>query len=257
MALQFIAGSGDETFAWYRGPFSPVVPQALPKVGQTGTPVAQATSADALMIYLAEQGVFDMSYAAAWNIGRSLALADAHFAQAINRYVHGARSAVATVAQRLALPHFAGDEDPRALLAADATRRHFAGRGGGLAQRWTDALGPGATGRTAPIRVAIEVSVHPAQHARELWARPETAAAVSEHLADQVDPVAAWLANLGLLHPVPFSTWFPIRGCCRSNRFASFTWTPIGSTRCGPAPAASPFTVPATTPRSGRCISPG
>ncbi len=211
VALKFIAGSGDETFAWYRGPFSPVVPQALPPVGPApGVPVAQATSADALMIYLAEQGLFDMSYAAAWNIGRNLALADAHFAQAVNRYVHAAKSAVATIAQRLALPHFGGEQEPRKLLARDASRRQFAELvGEGMGQQWTEALARARRGERPAHASRSRVRARPAPHARELWARPETAAAVGEHVAEQLDPVADWLANLGLLHPVPFSHLVP------------------------------------------------
>lgn len=209
VALKFVAGSGDETFAWYRGPFSPVVPAALPPVGPApGVPVARATSADALMIYLAEQGLFDLSYAAAWNIGRNLALADAHFAQAINRYVHTAKTAVATIAQRLRLPHFAGETDSRKLLARDASRHQFAELvGGGLGQQWTGAIERARRGERPASQSVVHVSstVHP----RELWSRPETAAAVSEHAAEALDPVADWLANLGLLYPVPFSHLVP------------------------------------------------
>lgn len=211
VALKFIAGSGDETFSWYRGPFSPVVPQALPPVGiAPGVPVAKATSADALMIYLAEQGLFDMSYAAAWNIGRNLALADAHFAQAINRYVHAVKSAVATIAQRLSLPHFADEQDPRKLLARDASRRYFAElMGDGLGQQWTEALARVRRGERPVAASRSRMRVRPTLHARELWTRPETAGAVSEHVVEQLDPVAAWLANLGLLYPVPFSHLVP------------------------------------------------
>lgn len=211
VALKFIAGAGDETFAWYRGPFTPVVPQALPPVGPApGVPVAQATSADALMIYLAEQGLFDLSYAAAWNIGRNLALADAHFSQAINRYVHGARTAVATIAQRLGLSHFAGEQDPRKLLARDASRRHFAELvADGMAQQWTEALARARRGER-PVSAARSMDHgRRTAHPRELWARPETAAAVAEHVSEKLDPVAEWLANLGLLYPVPFSHLVP------------------------------------------------
>ena len=211
VALKFIAGSGDETFAWYRGPFSPVVPQALPPVGPApGVPVAQATSADALMIYIAEQGLFDMSYAAAWNMGRNLALADAHFAQAINHYVHAAKTAVATIAQRRGLPHFASEQDPRKLLARDASRRHFAELvGEGLGQEWTGALVRARRGERPVSASRSRAHVRLLPHPRELWARPETAAAVSEYVNEELDPVAEWLANLGLLYPLPFSHLVP------------------------------------------------
>jgi hypothetical protein len=211
VALKFIAGSGDETFAWYRGPLSPVVPRALPPVGPApGVPVARATSADALMIYLAEQGLFDMSYAAAWNIGRNLALADAHFAQAINHYTHSAKTAVATLAQRLVLRHFAGEQDPRKLLARDASRCCFAELvGDGLGRQWNEALASARRGERPIPASRSMVRVRPTPHPSELWARPEIAAAVSEYVAEDLDPVADWLANLGLLYPVPFSHLVP------------------------------------------------
>ena len=209
VALKFVAGSGDETFAWYRGPFSPVVPTALPPVGPApGVPVAHATSADALMIYLAEQGLFDLSYAAAWNIGRNLALADAHFAQSVNHYVHSAKTAVATIAQRLRLPHFAGENDPRKLLTRDASRHQFTDLvADGLGQQWTNAIERARRGER-PVPPSV-VHVPPAVHPRELWMQPETAAAVGEHVAEDLDPVADWLANLGLLYPVPFAHLVP------------------------------------------------
>ncbi|MCW3055600.1 MAG: hypothetical protein JWN14_4770, partial [Chthonomonadales bacterium] len=211
VALKFIAGAGDETFAWYRGPLSPVVPQALPPVGPPpGVPAARATSADALMIYLAEQGLFDMSYAAAWNIGRNLALADAHFAQAINRYVRAARTAVATLAQRLALSHFTDEQDPRTLLARDASRRQFAERmGEGMGQQWTEALARARRGERPIPASSSRGRVRSTRHAQELWEQPEIVAAVGEHVAEPLDPVAEWLGNLGLLYPVPFSHLVP------------------------------------------------
>jgi hypothetical protein len=121
--LPFVTGAGEQTFAWYRGPFTPVVPRPLPQVGDPPVGVDEATSADALMIYLAKQGLFDLSYAAAWNIGRQLALADAQFAQTMSRYRREARSALGRLAQRMAAPHLAGMDKPGDLLAPDAARR--------------------------------------------------------------------------------------------------------------------------------------
>ena len=216
MALKFVAGAGDETFAWYRGPLSPVVPQALPQVGQTGTPVAQATSADALMIYLAEQGVFDMSYAAAWNIGRSLALADAHFAQAINRYVRGARRAAATIAQRLALPHFAGETDSRALLAAECRRRFASAVGSGLGQdgprRWD-----GRARAAALIR----------RHDRGVSVRPAGTRASSGRGRTPPRLSASTCAIRPIRWPTGSRTW----RCCTPCR--SRIWCPIPAIAAG------------------------
>jgi hypothetical protein len=212
VALKFVAGSGEESFAWYRGPFTPVVPQALPEVGDARVPIAQASSADELMIYLAEQGLFDLSYAAAWNIGRGLALEDASFALAMYKYNLRAKNAVATLSQRLAMPHLAAVQDPRKLLARDANRRQFVQLvGEGLGQRWTEALSrarngtrPASNKRSARARPRARI-VQP----RHVLAHPEVASALGEHLEESTNPVAAWLANLSLLYPVPFSYFVP------------------------------------------------
>ncbi|SDY19658.1 Elongation factor Tu C-terminal domain-containing protein [Saccharopolyspora shandongensis] len=56
------AASGESTYAWYRGPFTPVQSPSIPVAGAE--------------IYEAEHGLFDVSYAAAWTLGRSIALTD-------------------------------------------------------------------------------------------------------------------------------------------------------------------------------------
>ena len=209
-ALDFITGTGEESFAWYRGPFTALPPQPLPEVGNPPVPVAQASSSDELMIYLAEQGLFDLSYGAAWIIGRALALADGSFARAVQNYNQAARTSLATLSQRMALPHFEGETDLRALLAPGATRRRFANLvGDGLHKRWTEALAaapqPGSTPAARSRRRNRAESLHP----RVLVARPDVAQAIAENTAEASDPVAAWLANLVLLYPVSFSHLVP------------------------------------------------
>ncbi|WP_131735570.1 hypothetical protein [Actinomadura roseirufa] len=66
--------SGEPTYAWYRGPFTPLAPSDTPAL--PGPPQADHTTADHALIYEAEHGLFDVSYATAWTLGRSLALAD-------------------------------------------------------------------------------------------------------------------------------------------------------------------------------------
>nr|MDQ3934530.1 hypothetical protein [Actinomycetota bacterium] len=157
--LPFVTGAGESSFAWYRGPFSPVVPQPLPAVGDPPVQVDEATSADQLMIYLAEQGLFDLSYAAAFNIGRQLALADAQFAQTMSTYRREARGALGRLSQRMAAPHLAGVEDPRDLLAHNPSRRRFLDRvGEGLASAWTESLAAARAGERPPAEVVNRVA---------------------------------------------------------------------------------------------------
>ncbi len=208
-ALTFVTGAGEESFAWYRGPFSPVVPQPLPPVGAPGVPVGQARTADALMIYLAEQGLFDLSYAAAWNIGRALGLADAAFAQAVRQLGLAAGRALGRLTQRLVMPHFARENDLAGLLAPDATRARFKRLiGEGLGRRWTAAVkaGRGAAGSAAVRRGArARARLHP----RDVLARPDVQRALAEHVGSLIEPIVTWLVDLILLYPVPFSHLVP------------------------------------------------
>src|SRR5262249_17920935 len=63
---------GEQTFAWYRGPLVPA-----PVVRTRFAPI---TTSGAAVIYDQQSGLFDQSYAVAWETGRMLALADRSFA---------------------------------------------------------------------------------------------------------------------------------------------------------------------------------
>lgn len=211
--LTFIAGSGDESFAWYRGPFSAKPPQPLPLIGNPGVPVIQAGSADALMIYLAEQGLFDLSYSSAWNIGRNLALADQGFVQNITTYRQASTELLNSLTQRMSMSHFSGETDPKSLLANNASRKQFSRMvGGGLGQHWTNALAAvKKTAAPAPLNVQrmkksrSRLSLHPS----EVLAMPGVPEAIAGNLGDNVTAITQWLKNLSLLEPVPFSYMVP------------------------------------------------
>ena len=69
--LHYETRTGDQTFAWYHGPF---VPHPVPPIS-AGTPFTPGSAA-AATIYDSNSGTFDLSYAAAWELGRMLALSD-------------------------------------------------------------------------------------------------------------------------------------------------------------------------------------
>lgn len=77
VALGWHAPSGEDGFAWYRGPLTPV---AIAPPADTSF-----ASADAAMIYDAATGVFDHRLATAWQAGRALALANEPVATALLR----------------------------------------------------------------------------------------------------------------------------------------------------------------------------
>ncbi len=78
-------------FAWYRGPLSPLVtkPHGRPPFKR----------ADAALVYDDRRGLFDVSYAAAWQLGRLLALASPTFTKGLRLFVEEAHNAAEFVRQ--------------------------------------------------------------------------------------------------------------------------------------------------------------
>lgn len=70
--LDTVLRTGEKTLSWYRGPLAPYAAVASP-------PDLPLTSADAGLSFDPTTGMFDMSFAAAWTIGRQIALQDQSF----------------------------------------------------------------------------------------------------------------------------------------------------------------------------------
>ena len=79
------------TFAWYRGPLAPL----------KRDPVTQKVfeDADAAMILDPERGVMDVSYAAAWELGRLLALSSPAFVKGLRLFVERRQNATEFAAE--------------------------------------------------------------------------------------------------------------------------------------------------------------
>ena len=89
-ALNHVMRQGEKTVSWYRGPLAPL---DYVKPQQVQEPVR---CADELLRYDPTTGLFDVTYAAAWQLGRLLALQNHSFALALNR----ARRALRAEAER-------------------------------------------------------------------------------------------------------------------------------------------------------------
>lgn len=91
---------GGSAAAFYRGPFAPC---------KVDTPVdngfSELRSGDSLIRYKEGVGVFDVSYAAAWQLGRLLALASSTFSQTLIRWKHDAKATVLARVAQANVPH--------------------------------------------------------------------------------------------------------------------------------------------------------
>jgi hypothetical protein len=93
--LEHRTRQGHHTVSWYRGP---LVPHSLPSSRNTVYP-----SADAALRYDRDQGLLDVSYAAAWQLGRLLALDDEPFVRTLDRLKLSAAQSAAKLATRKTL----------------------------------------------------------------------------------------------------------------------------------------------------------
>lgn len=78
-ALDHQFRNGTRTVSWYRGPLSPLK-------GEERTVDVASRNSDSLLRYDPQLGMFDVGYAAAWQLGRQLALANKAFGNALYRY---------------------------------------------------------------------------------------------------------------------------------------------------------------------------
>ncbi|WP_327705608.1 hypothetical protein OG530_31940 [Streptomyces decoyicus] len=196
--------TGEHTYAWYRGPFTPLTAQEIPALDTSGT----HTTADFALVYDRTYGVFDVSYAAAWTLGRIVGLADPSYGKEMTR----ARRELANTAVRM----MAVANDPVrsavGVSSADGTRfglsalaRLAANRGG---RTLVDALGaPQLPEEAVPKPVRLDrLGRADARAALDDDARAATLLSVASHRAGTL---ADRLTELKTLRSVPFSYLVP------------------------------------------------
>lgn len=215
--LTFIAGSGDETFGWYRGPLTATVPQTLPLVGNEQLPILQAPNADSLLMYLSSYGVFDLSYAVAWNIGRQLALADGDFAQKLCRYQNKMHSLTATLVKRSTAPELRGASTAELLNSKLYQDRFLDLIEQGMGRSLTKSL-------AQPPRKerSFESQARPALSPHDLLCQPEVVTALAQTEPDLQNAIALWLAKLTRLSSLPFSYLVPHPDCLPTSSIRFF-----------------------------------
>ncbi|WP_194906415.1 hypothetical protein [Catenulispora rubra] len=198
--LEYRTPTGEATFAWYRGPLSPVPGVAAPQTFR---------SADAARAFDPGFGVFDLSLAAAWQAGRAAALADPTFGKLLLDFRRRTHGLVDALYQRLASDHF-GASQVAELDTSTTAQTDFltvlniqlladAGRGP------QPTAPPGGSPTTAPVGGTTTPDPDPQAALRAFLADPDVQRLVLASVRDDLDPIASWLAQLLLLEHVPFA----------------------------------------------------
>jgi hypothetical protein len=189
--------SGELSFGFYRGPLCAQPAQPLPAPA-----AARLESPGEALIYLQQHGVYDTSYAAAFALGRSLALADATFREHLFGYRAEARSAARRL---LTHPQLAGRRDLAATalagnLARTAMDRLLFTQNGA---RFAGALASAGADLRAGRRRAVVTAARSARprgaELRQALTSADARGVLREALSTAVSPVTEWLDRLRLL----------------------------------------------------------
>ncbi|MFG2910421.1 hypothetical protein ACGF13_35915 [Kitasatospora sp. NPDC048286] len=171
--------SGEHSFAWYRGPFTPVAAQPLPQPVTLGR-------ADEALVYDQEFGIFDVGYAGAFTLGRAAALADTTYAASLTTLRRQVRGHAIALLAGIAVgadpsgpqPHPGHDALARLITGGTVTRR---------------------ASQPRPRLAELHHHLH----------REELRSPLRRTVAARADAVTDWVDRLALLQPVPFPHLVP------------------------------------------------
>lgn len=101
--ISYASQTSEQSFAWYRGPLAPVVPKEFMQTtppGQDVNPASPRNTSEA-MIFDTSTGVFDLSYAVAFQTGRSLALNNLPFSTNVLQWRREAHALVDILMEKM------------------------------------------------------------------------------------------------------------------------------------------------------------
>jgi hypothetical protein len=199
--LAYHTRTGEDTFGWYRGPLVPLLTSPLEKSSPFFT-------ADSAIIYHNEYGLFDLSLAGAWNVGRAAALSDKSFGKMLFDFRRGAHQLTDQLLYRLQSDFFTQnqidslDQDTtvqdeflsilNTQLLADI----------GSPPNQDPAIAP-------PPPPSNQPDIDPKTALQNFMGDPAVQQMVLDLVSGDLDPISQWLAKLLLLYRVPFDCLVP------------------------------------------------
>ncbi|HEX8183432.1 MAG TPA: hypothetical protein VF747_01735, partial [Blastocatellia bacterium] len=231
---------GEQTFAWYRGPFSPTRVKNFLRAATTAdtrdcdtrSAGQRMGTASSFVIYDKAHGIFDVSYAVAWETGRLMALSDENFGQALVEWQRKGHRLTDMILERSAQSatfkaaakfqaHTALKASPHENGALYSAKPHTMTDGfvSFLLTSFSTHVTPklyGAAHQPAerPLLAYADRPAPPVtpQSLATLLNRPNVLTAIQEQGLEGFDKLSDWLARLYLLIDVPFENLVPNAG---------------------------------------------
>ncbi|HEX6391304.1 MAG TPA: hypothetical protein VFZ89_17710 [Solirubrobacteraceae bacterium] len=207
--LAYQTRPGEETFAWYRGPISPIGVTSFVRgvqhpAGSGDLRYAPWGTASAAAAYDPATGVFDLSYASAWETGRLLGLADATFSAALAAWQRAGHQLLDVIAER-------GGQVPEAALLAELQHEALnPATGDVLADVIAHLAGQAPPAPTSRARTSVrDPDTKDDLSIADVLKLPGIADLVREIGGRQLEPIAEWLAARYLLEGIPFQAIVP------------------------------------------------
>jgi hypothetical protein len=200
--MRYHVRTGENSFAWYRGPLTPVLTTPL-------NPPGPFLTADSALIYQSEFGVIDASLATAWEAGRALALADRGFGQALFAFRRRGHSLTDALLERLHSDAFSATRIADLRLDTSVQDEFLRILSADLL---ADLGAPPALPTTSAPRTVTTPTApdpDPKTAVRDFLANPVAHQQIVEGVQEELTAVAGWLAKLLLLYPVPFTLLVP------------------------------------------------
>ena len=206
--LAYHCRSGENTFAWYRGPLAP---QRI-----STPPLGPFSSADSALIYDTNFDVFDASLASAWEVGRQAALSDTTFGPRLLDFRRKTYQIIDALLHRLKSDHFLLDRpttsNSNAIIEqVDVTARvedTFLSLLTPKRMQAIGAVGPQA-GSSPLLPVTPPAPSDLISRTKALLQESATLTQLQQLLRDDIVPMGEWLARLLLLYPIPFDNLVP------------------------------------------------